>query len=307
VVLIESGGLPRGWSFEGLTRLNFVGILHALSRLVADDLQGEGPALYEALERNQGSRWVDVLVKGGQVWQPGGGPPYRADVGFDRLDRDPVSASCVPPENPGPSRVREVGDGRHLGSARLVEAAGRLVVPAFAASLDGLSASDWLDADAATRLGWLGVARLRWQVAPSDVAPARALARRIAGPGRPTVEVVDAGEPACLLELKGRPRSPESSRLEDVLEALTLGGWQDKMGGRSFGAALGALTRCTDGPPQPPSLAPDRPASLLVLQPRGVSPDEAGALSLSGARGPGEPGLEIVAVFIDGREPAHGE
>ena len=304
VVLVESGGRPPGWGWEGLTRLNFVALLGVLSRLAADDLAGEDPGVYEALERNQDGRFVDVLVAGGQVWQPDAGPPYRADVAFDLLDRDPFSAACVPPDRPGPSRVQEVGDGRFLDAARAVDAAGRLIAPAFVASTRGSSAREWLDDSAAALLGRLGVARLRWHVEPAERAGALAVAAALAGPGRTRVEVVDAEEPACLLEISGSPRPVDSFRVEDVLDALTLGGWRTRMAGRSLGSALAALTRCPDGPPARPALAPTGPATFLVLRPRGASSDEAGALSLSAHE---ERGLDLEAVFIDGREPGTGE
>ena len=310
VVLIESGGLPDGWSWGDLTRLNFVALLSVLSGLVVDDLVGEDPEVYERLERNQGNLWVDVLVSGGEVWQPGGGPPYRADVAFDRLDRDPFAAACPPGEPPGPSRVQEIGDGRFLDSAVDVDAAGRLIVPAFVVSLRGLDAQQWLDAEAVVELAGLGVSVLRWHVEPSERAAAAAVAAALAGPGRPRIETVEAEAPSCLLELNGRPRAPASSHLADVLEALTLGGWRSRLAGRSLGAALGPLTRCPEGPPAPPAVAPGGPATFLLLQPRGVSPDEAGARSLaprpSGAD-PDERGLYLETVFIDGREPETGE
>ena len=131
VVLMETGGLPPGLGYADLTRLNFVGLLSALSLLVKDDLADEDPVLYESLERNNDGDWVDVLVSGGTVWQPGAGPPYRADVAFDRLDTDPVAAGCDDAVR-GPSTILEIGDGHLLHAGRTVDATGRLVVPAFA-------------------------------------------------------------------------------------------------------------------------------------------------------------------------------
>jgi len=304
VVLVESGGRPPGWRWEDLTRLNFVALLGVLSRLAVDDLAGVDPGVYEALERNQDGRFVDVLVSGGQVWQPDAGPPYRADVAFDRLDRDPLTAACAPPDRPGPSRVQEVGDGRFLTASRSVDAPGRLIVPALVASARGPSVREWLDDDAAILLARLGVARLRWHVVPAERAGALAVAAALAGPGRTAIEVVDAEEPACPLEINGPPRPAVSPRVDDVLDALTLGEWRARMAGRSLGSALASLTRCPDGPPARPALAPSGPATFLVLRPRGTSPDEAGALSLSAHE---ERGLDLEAVFIDGREPGTGE
>jgi hypothetical protein len=196
--------------------------------------------------------------------------------------------------------VREVGDGRFLGAARSVDAAGRLIVPAFVASTRGSSPREWLDDDAAALLGRLGVARLRWHVEPADRAGALAVAAAVAGPGRTRIEVVDAEEPACLLEISGAPRPAVSRSVDDVLDALTLGEWRTRMAGRSLGAALATLTRCPDGPPARPALTPGGPATFLVLRPRRASPDEAGALSLSAHE---ERGLDLEAVFIEGREP----
>ena len=63
-----------------------------------------------------------MILEGGRILQPPGAEPYRADVAFDVLDDDPALAACPDPGPPGPSRIREVGDGRLLvrrgGAAR---------------------------------------------------------------------------------------------------------------------------------------------------------------------------------------------
>jgi len=289
VVLIESGGIPSGRPLTDLTRLNYVALLSVLASLVRDDLAGESPDLYENLKRNEEGYWTDVLLEGGRVWQPGAGEPYRADVAFDVLDDDPLAASCAEPGWPGASRIREVGDGRLLGSARRIDVAGRLVVPAFVASVRGLDARSWLTAEALAAVGRLGVARLRWHVTPADRPAALAHAESLTALGRPALEVVDAGAPASLLGIGAAPAAPSSASVEAALDALGRGSWRASAAGRPLAALLGELAGA--GPDaSAPLVAPDARASLLVLRPR-----EGVALDASS--------VDIEWVLIDGREP----
>ncbi len=291
VVLIESGGVPPGRPRSDLTRLDYVALLTALHGLVQDDLAGETADLYDGLTRNEDNFWTDVILEGGRVWQPGAGDPYRADVAFDLLDRDPLVASCAEPGWPGASRIREVGDGRVLGTARRVDVAGRLIVPAFTASVHGLGARSWLTADALVAIGRLGVARLRWHVAPVDRPEAVAHADGLDAPGRPELEVVEAGAPADLLEVAGRPVLSPAPTLEAALEALTSGSWRAKAAGRALSDLMSDLA----GASSPgPIVAPDTRASLVILKPL-----DQGALEA--AR------LEIESVLLDGRAPGGGD
>jgi hypothetical protein len=289
VVLIESGGVPPGRELAFLTRLNYVALLTVLHGLVRDDLAGETPDLYEGLERNDDGYWTDILLAGGRVLQPGAGEPYRADVAFDVLDRDPLAASCADAGSVGRSQVREVGDGRLLGAARRIDVTGRLVVPAFSASVRGKDARSWLAAEALVAAGRLGVARLAWQVAPAERPEALAHAVAVAGPGRPSIDVVDENAPARFLDLAAPPGSPASPTLESALDALTRGSWRARAAGRPLGELLGELAGGVAADAAP-LVAPEAPASLLVLRPR----EDA---ALDAAR------LELEAVFIDGREP----
>jgi len=289
VVLIESGGAPPGRPLTDLTRLNYVALLTALHGLVRDDLAGDTPDLYESLKRNEENLWTDVLLEGGRLWQPGAGQPYRADVAFDRLDDDPLVARCAEPGWPGVSRIREVGDGRLLGTARRIDVTGRLMVPAFTASVRGLGARSWLTPEVLVAGGRLGVARLRWHVAPVERPEALAHAGSLATPGSPSVEVVDLEAPASLLEIPSPPRSPASPAVESALDALTHGSWRERAAGRPLAALLGELAG-EGSSDSGPLVAPDTRASLVVLRPR-----EEGALDAGR--------LEIETVFVDGREP----
>jgi hypothetical protein len=289
VVLIESGGVPPGRPLTDLTRLDYVALLAVLYGLVRDDLAGETPDLYEGLKRNEEHLWTDVLLEGGRVWQPGAGEPYRADVAFDVLADDPTTARCAEPGWPGASRIREVGDGSLLGTARRVDASGRLLVPAFAAAVHGLGARSWLAPDSVAAIGRLGVARLLWHVAPASRPEALAHAGPLAAPGRPAIEVVDEGAPESLLEILSPPGSPRSSTLEAALDALTGGAWRARAAGRPLDGLLGDLAGA--GPAAvDPLVAPDARASLVVLRPHEEGAREARRLDLE-------------AVFIDGREP----
>ncbi|HUL78682.1 MAG TPA: M14 family zinc carboxypeptidase [Vicinamibacteria bacterium] len=288
VVLVESGGLPPGRPLTDLTRLNYVALLTVLRGLARDDVSGATAEAYEGLRRNEENLWTDVLLAGGRVWQPGAGDPYRADVAFDVLDDDPLVARCAEPGWPGASRIREVGDGRLLGTARRLDVSGRLVAPAFAASVRGTEPRSWLTASSLAAIGRLGVARLVWQVAPGSRPEALAHAGRLAAAGRPAIEVVDASAPASLLEIDGPPSSPSSPSLAAALDALTRGGWRARAGSRPLDGFLADLAGAD--PALLPLIAPDTRASLVVLRPREEGVRDAGRVDLE-------------AVFIDGREP----
>jgi len=289
VVLIESGGIPPGRPLTDLTRLNYVALLTALAGLVRDDLATETPELYESLARNDDGYWTDVLLAGGRVWQPWAGEPYRADVAFDVLDDDPLAAACAEPGWPGASRIREVGDGRLFGCARRKDVAGRLVAPAFAASVSGLAARSWLTAETLAATGRLGVARLRWHVAPLDRPEALEHAARLTAPGRPALEVVDVHAPVSLLEVTSPPAPPSSPAVESALDALTHGSWRARAAARSLGDLLGELAGA-GAPLGAPLIVPDTRASLVILRPHGDAAKDAASVDLE-------------AVFIDGREP----
>jgi hypothetical protein len=290
VVLIESGGLMPGRPLGDLTRLNYVALLSVLLALAKDDLAAETADLYEGLLRNDDGYWTDVLLAGGRVWQPGAGEPYRADVAFDVLDDDPLVARCAEPGWPGASRIRELGDGRLLGAARRVDVTDRLLAPALAASVRGLAARAWLDAARLDAIGRLGVAALRWHVAPADRPAALAHAAPLARPGRPAVEVVDEGAAARFLEVAGPPAPPASPSLEAALDALTARSWRARVAGRPLADLLSDLSGWGS---VDPVLGPDARASILVLRQRGESALEAASLDLE-------------AAFLDGREPAGG-
>jgi hypothetical protein len=292
VVLIESGGVPAGLVPGDLTRLNYVALLAVLQGLARDDLAGEDPALYEALKRNGEGQFVDVLLTGGRLVQPTAPEPYAADVAFDLLDDDATVSGCPSGAATAPSRIREVGDGRLLRAARRIDLTGRLVVPAFTASVRGLAANAWLDGPALAAIGRLGVARLLWRVSASEQVAARAAAARLAGAGRPVVAVVDDDGAPGLLAVERPPSVPGGSSLAAALDALTSGAWRRAAGGRPLGGLLSALAGDGHGSAAPSLLlAPDRPASLVVLRP--VS-----AETLDPAL------LELEAVFLDGRESA---
>jgi hypothetical protein len=289
VVLIESGGVPPGLSIDDLTRLDYVALLTVLRGLAQDDLAGESPALYESLKRNSDGNWVDTLVAGGRIWQPPAPEPYRADLGFDVLAADPAVAACPEPGPAGHSRIREIGDGRFLGAARRVDATDRLVIPAFFASVRGRVVQDWMSAEVLEQMARLGVARVRWHVGPLERPEAVATAQRLAAPGRPAIDVVDATAPACFLEIAHAPVAPKGPGLDGALDALTASAWRIRAAGRPLAALLGELAGLDEGAGSPaPLLAPDEPASFVVLRPRVAGTLEAGE-------------LDMEAVVVDGR------
>jgi hypothetical protein len=290
VVLIESGAVPPGLAFPDLTRLNYVALLSVLHGLAENDGASEDAALYEGLARNADGAFVDVLLEGGRVLQPPAGDAYRADLAFDVLDEDTRLAACAAPGPPGPSRIRELGDGRLLAAARRRDVSGRLLMPALAASVRGLEARAWLDAgtlDAASRLG---VARVRWHVSGEDREAALAAAARLAAPGRAALEVAEPGAPEHALVMPGPPALPRAERepvmLAAAVVALTHGG-SPALSGVSAAERLRALVGTPPG--AGPPLRPDARASVLVLRPTAGESQDPGSLA-------------IETVFLDGRE-----
>jgi hypothetical protein len=268
VVLVESGGLPPGRPLSDLTRLNFVALVSTLSALAADDLAGHDPAAYERLTRNRTEAFADVVLRGGRILQ-GAGVPYRADLAFDVDRPDVVTWGCAGQADGGPSQIVEVGDARFLAAGRDVDAAGALIIPAVTASIRGLAARRWLTARALDDMARLGVGWLRWHVATRDVGSAQATVAALAGSARPAIAIVGERDAPASLVLSRPPRKPASRMLGD------------------FVAALGTETTSTSSP-APIRLAPDEPASFLVVrgEPTGLDARK----------------LDVDTVYIDGRE-----
>ena len=285
VVLIESGAFPAGGSFAELTRLNYVGLLSVLHGLALDDLAGEDVARYEKLERNSDSRFADVVLEGGRVFQAPAPEPYRADLAFDVLAEDAELAGCPSSGASGPSRIRELGDARLLASSSRRGVAERVLLPALAASVRGIGARTWLTAGVLDAISRLGVAQVRWHVSASDREQALRVAEGLGAPARASVEVADLGDPARAIEIDSPPTVPPSP--------LTLS------------AAIGALAHAKHKAPDAatlrervagltgysgmPLLRPDARASLLIVRSRDGNVSDPAA-------------LEIEAVFVDGRE-----
>jgi hypothetical protein len=274
VVLIESGGLLPGRPFTELTRLNFVGLLYALGELARDDAQAHDAAAYEALPRNETGVWSDVILRGGQVAQPGSATPYRADVAFDRRQPDAFAAGCG--AEAGGSRVAEVGDARFMGAAEVIDAGGSLVVPALGVSVHGIGATAWLDPATLAGLARLGVATVRWHVPPSELAAAARHAASLAAPGRPALAPAAEGEPSFPLVLRAAPPVARDATLASALDALDAR-WRERL------AAAPAWTAFAGA-----RIAYEDPANLIQLR------SDAGA-ALDPAT------LRLERVFVDGR------
>ena len=285
VVLLESGGLPPGRSLTDLTRLNFVALVSVLSALAADDLAGHDPAVYERLTRNRQDGFADVVLRGGQILQGSAGVPYRADLAFDVHVPDAREWGCAGQADTGTSRIVEVGDARFLAAGRDVDAAGAILIPALTASVRGLTARRWLTPHALDDMARLGVGLLRWHVGTPDVGLAQAVAAERSAAGRPTISVVAFTDTPSLLMLARPPRRPVSRALAHALDAL--GSWRAP--NRPFAAALPLLTAPLATALAPVRLAPDAPASFLVLRGTGDSALDAATLQLD-------------AVYSDGRE-----
>lgn len=270
-VLIESGGLPPGLGFPDLTRLNFVAILAVLQDLVRDDLAGHDPQVYEDLKRNQGGSWVDVIVRGGKVLQPGTASPYRADLAFNLSRDDRVEAGCPGATTRG-SQIFEFGDARFLAAGRDIDAAGRLVLAPFVVEARGWAARRWLDGETLDRLARLGVGEVRWTIPGRRLAAAQGIARKLDAPGRPRLEPMATSATRTMTRLTSPPPEQVSSDLGQVIDAL---------GARSLEELWLKSVR--------PTIRRHQPASFLI-----VSPADAESSELDDAR--------LISVWLDGVE-----
>jgi hypothetical protein len=285
VVLIESGAFPAGGSFAELTRLNYVGLLSVLHGLALDDLAGEDVSRYEALARNSDSRFADVVLEGGRVFQAPAPEPYRADLAFDVMAEDAELAGCPSRGASGPSRIRELGDARLLSPASRRGVAERVLLPAFTASVRGIGARAWLTAASLDAISRLGVAQVRWHVAASDRDAALRVAETLAAPARATLEVAGLDDPVRILEIESPPVAPPAP----LTLAAALGALSHAKPKAPEGATLRERLAGLTGYSGMPLLRPDARASFLVLRSRDGSVSDPAA-------------LEIEAVFLDGRE-----
>jgi Zinc carboxypeptidase len=128
VVLIESGGFPRGGGFRDLTRLNFIALVSILDGLARNDLADETPDLYDALLRNKADAYADVALVGASLLEPRAGKWFEADVAFDILASDQTISGCASTPRTG-SRIVEVGDSRVVKPWRTIDARGMAMAP----------------------------------------------------------------------------------------------------------------------------------------------------------------------------------
>jgi hypothetical protein len=267
VVLIESGGLPPGRPFTDLTRLNFVAILTALRDLARDDFAGWDAARYAEIPENVLGDWVDVLVRGGEIRQPGSPQAYRADLPFDVLRRDQELAEC-PGRFVSRSKIGEVGDGRLLSAGRTIDATERWIVAPFAVGVDGWGARRWLDAATLARVARLGVAEVHWRVPPRHAVAAEARARGLDGERRARVVVETSALGVVTPRLAHPPTVPSAPTLQAALVALFGEKAASELAAEGTDRALWRLWGLWAGAGPPRALlAPERPASFLIVDP----------------------------------------
>ncbi len=139
VVLIESGGFPKGGGFPELTRLNFVALVKVLEGLSLNDLEDVTSDLYDRLLRNQSEAYADVAITGVSILEPRTGKWFRADVAFDVLASDQTLSGCATSPRTS-SRVVEVGDSRVVSPARKID--GRFISIAPLGRDHGLKAGE---------------------------------------------------------------------------------------------------------------------------------------------------------------------
>ena len=200
-----------------------------------------------------------MVLRGGLLSQGPAPQPYRADLAFDVANPDTEAFGCTAPVTTHGSRISEIGDARFMPAGRSVDATGLVVLPGLVASVDGLSAREWLGPSLPT-LARLGVANLRWHVAPGDLAAAQEWAAQQSGP-TPAIETRPSPEGHSPLRITAAPGTPGSLRLGDVMHAL---------------AGETAPSPGDPGQPAAPlQLVPGAPASFLLLRPDPSTPDPA--------------------------------
>lgn len=226
VVLIESGGVPPGREFSDLSRLNFVAILTVLKGLAEDDLAGYDPQVYEALQVNQSDVFSDIIIRGGQVLQPGSNRPFPADIAFDVLHNDQQLAGCAGPVRTE-SKINLLGDASFHGAGTFIDAGGSVLLPAFDAGVKGWGQRKWLDHDNLTRLAQWGVGTLVWQVGEKYHQAAVRHAAALDGPGLPHLSVVSKTRHFPQVVLDGPPPQADFSSLASIMRALGIDGPMD--------------------------------------------------------------------------------
>jgi hypothetical protein len=301
VLLIESGGVAPGKSLTELTRLNYVGILFALSELARNDMADHDATDYPRISENGDDVWSDVAIRGGSILQPGAPESYRADLTFDVLESDRARENCAGEGKNGPwgSRITELGDARLWGAGREIDGTGRLIAGAFTVGVQGASARKWLDAPALEVLARLGIARVVWAVPGADLQPAVEHVEKIAGWGKSEVVVTsDASElPAVVIarlphEARGLVLAERIERIRSVAvkspkgSALKAGGDEAWLQALWTGAAPGAGGK--ESGSGAARIQTGAPATFLML----VAPDEPSKVS----------GARVEAVWIGGAE-----
>jgi len=287
VLLIESGGVPDPHPLTDLTRANFVAILAVLRDLAANDLGDWDAARYEEIPENELGDWVDVLVHGGRIRQPGTAEPYRADLPFDILRSDQARAGCAEVTR-ARSEIGEVGDGRMLAAGRTVDADGEIVLAPFRVAAEGWSARKWLDASSLANLATLGVAEVRWTLPARRFIEGKRLADKANGIGRARLVVTADPFPARMLLLRRAPTPASPSSLSGILSSLSSATATRDLGANGASSVLDRLWGVVDSLAAEPVLAPDRAASFLLF-----AESSDGELELDSA---------LRAVWLDGFE-----
>ncbi|MBZ0112399.1 MAG: hypothetical protein K8J08_08070 [Thermoanaerobaculia bacterium] len=265
VVLIESGAVLPGTSFDELTRLNFVAILTVLHDLAHGTLEGHDPEIYQNLPEDVLGPFTDVALRGGSIWQPGSGEPYRSDLTFDVQRSDRQAAGCAPDEEIG-SAITEIGDGRRRVASTEIDAADQLIVPLLRGRIDGWEGSNWFQPQYLRVLASAGIGEIAWMVPENRRAAAELLLREVDTAGLRVSAVTD-GTNVPWLDLQDTP---------PALAALGAGAsWEDRLRLVLAPLALDPLLAMSaadlqvalwgEVPPQTPPLRPGAVASFLVL------------------------------------------
>ncbi len=130
-LLIETGGLGGPDEAATLVRLNFTALLGSLLALADGAIDSLDPKAYDALPLVVREGFVDVLIREATVLNGAGLPPYVADVGLVKPHEFGGTAGR------GRPGVVDIGDLSTFSGKEVVEAKGKLLVPAPAGGEEG--------------------------------------------------------------------------------------------------------------------------------------------------------------------------
>jgi len=124
IVLIESGGIPRGQPSDYTVKLNFVGILAVLDSLATGRIANANPAVFDSMRRNSEDPIFDLLLRDAWIFTGTGVPLFRGDLGIRSDARGGASGEAI---------IGDLGDLGVFSAHEILDCSGMLVTPGLIA------------------------------------------------------------------------------------------------------------------------------------------------------------------------------